>query len=369
MKFQKLIFLLFFISCPSLYSQVLEGYVLDKKTEKPLQSATVYLDGTTISTITDEQGYFKINGSGNNQSTLIVSFVGYINLRIENPFQYKKIKSFLEEDSISMDEVFIGKSIFTRKSMLKAFREHFLGSSKAGLSCRIENEDDIDLFFDTETNTLSATARKPLKVINKYLEYEIFFDIVDYKLEYSKPKLDNYYLTRSGFSGTSFYKDFSKSKKSSKKRLESFLGSTAHLMITIANESWQKEKFSLYVGKFPVDPKLYFKVQDTLNVNKVSLIKEPIVNSPVYKINVETIDYTKPIKPEVIGHEDKKVNFGILYDGKKQSSVDFMEKEFIVDQNGNYSPVYVVMFGGYIGKLKLGDMLPSDYYQLIKDKY
>lgn len=67
-----------------------------------------------------------------------------------------------------------------------------------------------------------------------------------------------------------------------------------------------KRKFSLYVGKFPVDPKLYFKVQDTLNVNKVSLIKEPIVNSPIYKINVETIDYTKPIKPEVIGHEDKK---------------------------------------------------------------
>lgn len=368
MKFKAFFFLLFLFSYSSLFSQVLEGTIFDKLTEKPLQAATVYLDGTTISTITDENGYFKINGNGNNQSALIISFVGYITIRIDNPFQYKKIKSFLEEDSISMDEVFIGKSIFTRKSMLKAFREHFLGSSKAGLSCKIENEDDITLFFDTQTNTLSATARNPLKIKNSYLGYEVVFDVADFYLEYSKPKLDNHYLKQSAFSGTSFYKNISKPNKSDKKRMESFLGSAVHLMMTIANESWEKEKFALFVDKFQTDPKIYFKVEDTLNVKKVTLIKEPIVNKPVYKI-MTNVDYTKPIQPEIIGYEDKKVNFNILYDGKKQSSADFFKKEFIVDENGNYSPVYVAMFGGYLGSQKLGDMLPSDYYQTIKGKY
>lgn len=368
MKLKALFFLLFLFSYSSLYSQILEGNIFDKLTEKPLPAATVYLDGTTISAITDENGYFKINGNGNNQSTLVVSFVGYVSLKIENPFQYKKIKTYLEEDSISMDEVFIGKSIFTRKSMLKAFRENFLGKSKAGISCKIENEDDINLFFDTQTNTLSATAKNPLRIKNDYLGYEVVFDLVDFSLLYSQPKLDNFYLKQNAFSGTSFYKNIAKSNKSDKKRMESFLGSTAHLMMTIANESWQKEKFALFVDKFQTDPKIYFKVQDTLDVKLVTLIKEPIVNKPVYKIMTD-VDYTKPIQPEVIGYEDKKVNFSILYDGKKQSSADFLKKQFIVDENGNYSPVYVVMFGGYLGSQKLGDMLPLDYYQSIKGKY
>lgn len=367
MKIKGLFFFFFVATYFSSYSQILEGNIFDKLSEKPIESATVYLDGTTISTITDKDGYFKINASGNNQSTLVVSFVGYVSLKIENPFQYKKIKSYLEEDSITMDEVFIGKSIFTRKSMLKVFREQFLGKSKAGLSCKIENEDDIDLFFDEQTNTLSASSRVPLRVKNSYLGYEVFFDLVDFTLNYSQPKLDSFYLRRSAFSGTSFFKDISKRNKSDKKRKESFLGSTPHLMMTIANESWQKEKFALFVDKFQADPKLYFKVQDTLGIKLVTLIKEPETTVPIYK-PVADVDYTKPMKLEIMGYEEKKVNFNILYDGNKQSRADFLNKEFIVDENGNYSPVYVVMFGGYLGSQKLGDMLPSDYYQTIKGK-
>jgi len=369
MKFRSLILFLSLFCISSIYSQTLEGYIYDKLSEKPLSGATVYIDGTTISSSTNEDGYFKINGSGNKNSVLVVSFVGYITSRIENPFQYKKIKTFLDEDLITMAEVVIGKSIFTRKSMLKAFRENFLGTSEAGLSCKIENEDDINLFFDEETKTLSATSRTPLKVINKNLGYEVFFDLVDFSVEYNEAKLSPFYVRKSSFAGTSFYKDISKSKKAAKKRQESFLGSATHLMMTIANESWQKEKFGLYVDRFPVDPKEYFKVKDTLGVKKVTLVKEPVKNTPIYKMHVGEIDFKNPIQPEIIGYEDKKVNFNILYDGKKQSVADFLEKEFIVDENGNYSPVYLAFFGGYLGTQKLGDMLPSDYYQTIKGKY
>lgn len=368
MKFQKLFLFTILMLSFSVKSQILEGYILEKETEKPLQSATVYLDGTTISTITNEEGYFKLNGSGNKQSTLVISYVGYVTSRIENPFQYKKIKTHLELESISMEEVVIGKSVFTRKSMLKAFREYFLGTSKSGQSCKIANEDDINFFYDDVKNTFSATSRVPLKINNKSLGYEIFFEIVDFNVEFTRTSLERNFVRRSSFAGTAFYRDISNSKKD-KERQHSYLGSASHLMQTIASESWEKEKFALYVGKFQANPKEYFASKDTLGVKKVNLIKEPTVNTPVYKPLKGNIDYTKPITPEIIGYEDKKVNFNILYDKKVQSVADFQQKEFIVDENGNYSPVYVVMFGGFLGSQKVGDMLPSDYYQSIKGKY
>mgnify|MGYP003605956833 CR=1 FL=1 len=367
MKFQSLFLFIFLIVCNSLHSQILEGNIFDQETKTPLQAATVYLDGTTISTITDENGYFKINGAGS-KSTLVISFVGYKTSRIDNPFQYKKIKTYLELESFSMEEVFIGKSVFTRKSMLKAFRESFLGTSEAGRSCKIENEDALNFFYDEVKNTFTATSRVSLKIKNSRLGYEIYFDLVDFNVEFSRTSLSRDFMKKSSFAGTAFYKDISKSKKD-KERLESYLGSASHLMETIASESWEKEKFRLYVGKFQVDPKEYFAVKDTLNIRKVTIIKQPTQNVAIYKPLTGKIDYSKPIKPEIIGYEDKKTHFNILYDKKKQSVADFYENEFIVDENGNYSPIYVVMFSGYIGFLKVGDMLPSDYYQTIKGKY
>lgn len=371
MKTKQLLFAILSILCFSpLYSQVLEGRVYDKKTNMPLQAATVYLDGTTISGATDENGYFKINGNGNTQSTLVLSYMGYLTLRIDNPFQYKNIKIFMEEDSFSLDEVFIGKSMFSRKSMLKAFRENFLGTSQAGLSCKIQNEDDINLFFDEETNTLSATSRVPLKIKNNYMGYEVFFELVDFSVEYKHPKLSSELVKKSNYAGTTFYKEFVVSSKIKKRRVESFLGSSWHFMRTIAYESWEKDKFKLFLDKFPVDPKTYFKVQDTLGVKKVTLIKKPMGKFPIYKppTEMKTLSGT-PVKLEIIGYEEKKLNFVILYNNKEQSIADFLENEFIVDDNGNYAPVYAVMFGGYIGFQKLGDMLPIDYYQKIKETY
>ena len=35
----------------------------------------------------------------------------------------------------------------------------------------------------------------------------------------------------------------------------------------------------------------------------------------------------------------------------------------------NYDAFYNILFGGYMGNLKAGDMLPSDYFQTIKESH
>lgn len=349
-----------------LHSQIIEGIVLDSKTQESLPGATVYLDGTTISTITDEKGNFSIN-TKNNNATLVVSFVGYTTNRLENPLQYinKKLTVLLVEQSINLDEVVIGKGPFSRKQMMKVFKEQFLGKSRSGSSCKIENEQDIILYYDVSNNTLNATARNPLKIKNSYLEYEVNFDLQELIVQYNYRSLENHNQIQSFFSGTTFYKDVSKNKKVDKKRKEIFYGSATHFAHTLANSAWEKEELRLFVDSFQVNPTDYFQVKDTLGWKKVTLIKEP--QKAVGDIKVEE-NLNNTIKISKIKKEKfTKTNFNILYKKDKQSVVEFKEKTIYVDENGNYNPIYGILYGGFIGTLKAGDMLPIDYYQTIKE--
>ncbi|PKW20320.1 carboxypeptidase-like regulatory domain-containing protein [Flavobacterium lindanitolerans] len=361
------------ISFQGAYSQVLEGHVYDMQ-NNALQAATVYLDGSTVATTTDAEGYFRINGNANSRATLIVSYMGYKTIRLENPFQHKKIKVLMEEDAITMPEVVLQKGPFTRKEMMKAFKEQFLGNTDAGSSCKILNEDDINLYYDIATNTLNATSHKPIKIKNSYLGYEVFFELADFNVVYRRRSLSSFSIDKSYFSGTTFYKVLSESKKTDKRRLASYLGSTSHFVNTIANESWDKEKLALFVDGFKVDPKKYFEVSDTLGFKKITVLKEPMQQVPIYKKEFpETARKGKTItigsKPEITGYNEVEVPFNVLFDNKHQSLADFTEKVIFVDENGNYSPVYGVMVGGYMSSLKVGDMLPTDYYQSVKGKY
>jgi hypothetical protein len=66
-------------------------------------------------------------------------------------------------------------------------------------------------------------------------------------------------------------------------------------------------------------------------------------------------------------YEMKPTNFNILYQKDKQSFIEFREKVIFVDKNGNYNPIFAIGYGGYIGNLKAGDMLPINYYETIKE--
>ncbi len=57
----------------------------------------------------------------------------------------------------------------------------------------------------------------------------------------------------------------------------------------------------------------------------------------------------------------------VVRNKKKYSYIVFREKVLYVNNNGNYKPILGLGFGGYIGTLKAGDMLPIDYYNTIKE--
>ena len=364
--YRKMLVFFVFFSIATLQGQIITGQILDEVTKESLPGATVYLDGTSLSTITDAEGNFRLH-SKDSKAILVVSFIGYLTYKLENPRQYlgKRLKVLMVEESIALDEVVIGKGPFSRAQMMKVFKEEFLGESKAGKSCKIENENDIILYYDVSENTLRATSRNPLQIHNKYLDYDVNFDLEDFKVYYNFKSLNKFNQVSSYFSGTTFYKDLKKSNQSDKRRRASFYGSAQHFAYTLANMAWEKEEIRLFVNGFQVNPKDYFNVKDTLGIKKVTLIKEPQKENPSFNVqgNRGNINGTSIKKPS----QYIKTNFNVLYQKDKQSIIDFVDKVLYVDANGNYNPIYGILYGGYIGTLKAGDLLPTDYFQSYKE--
>jgi len=357
------LFLAFILNFCGVSAQTIAGYVYDEEENKPLEGAFVYIDGTTISASTDARGFFKITTPQKYNAALVVSFVGFETLRIDDPYKYDKpFKIMLRIDAISLQEIVINKGgPFTRKQMMRAFKKQFLGKSKAGSSCKIENEDDINLYYDVATNTLYARSYKPLLIINKRLEYNLKFDLTGFSVDYNSQSLEDFNIRRSYFEGTTFFTDVSKKGQADKKRKEIYLGSTTHLMKTIADNDWQAQKFQLYVDRWPDNPDKYFEVTDSLTYKKVTLVDIPDsvkkTRAEIARMNVNVLKN----KNEANAGKYSDVKFAILYDKKVQSGITFTNGHFYVDANGLFFPIGELMFAGYMGELKAGDLLPADY--------
>ncbi len=363
-KMKTLLFVILFLTVFAGKAQSVSGYVYDEKEDIPLEGAFVYLDGTTYSVSTDSEGFFSLNAKQDLSAALVVKYMGYQTRIIQNPFSYtKQIKILLKEDAIKMEELVInGKSVFSRKEMLKVFREQFLGKTRAGRSCEIVNEDDIKLYYDIAANTLRAEADKPIHIINKRLEYEVQFDLVDFQVKFSQKTLSDDYIWRSFYAGTSFFKDTSEDAKIRKKRDEVYKDSLLHLMRTIADNKWNEEKYGLYVGGFRVNPDKYFKVTDTLDYKKVTYIEQPDPDTPLLNVKIEglTEEAQKKLMEKQAG-KNRDIRFSILHDSKDQSFFAMNTNHFFIGKNGLFWPITSLVFGGHLGKLKVGDMLPADY--------
>lgn len=188
--------LMLLISSGNLMCQTLSGIVYDEN-KKPVPGAAVYLSGSTIGTLTDENGRYQIRLENKINSPLVISFVGYQNIVIENPFEESDRQIYLKPKTYELSEVVVRAGKFRREQILKTFRDQFLGTTQAGRSCRIKNEDDINLKYDYTNKTLLASAEKPIIIENLFLDYHINFNLVDFKIKFSRVSLRSRHIIKS----------------------------------------------------------------------------------------------------------------------------------------------------------------------------
>jgi hypothetical protein len=316
------------------FSQTLTGRVIDKLTLQPIETASIYFDNTTIGTTTNEKGEFSITYSDAVQSALVISYLGYEIVLLSDYRTQSNVTIELVETNVALDEVHIEYDDgLTRLQKLRLFRREFLGKSKFGKSCTILNEGDLILKYDKSNKALYASAKVPIKVENRALQYEVAFNFIDFEVtfRYVDVEKSKFTVNTVSYFGTSFYENLKKSEKKNtiKNREKAYNGSVQHFMRSLYNKELSEENYWIFHKRLRVNEWDFFSV-------------ETIKDSDFKKVELS----------------DKVT---ILYNQKTQSGLQLDVSAFYVDTYGNYSPINGMFFSGAMGNQRVGDSLPSDY--------
>jgi hypothetical protein len=141
----------------------IEGNVFDASLCKPVEYATVYINGTTHGTRTDSKGFYKLENI-EFPCLLIVSHVSYQT----QTFQLKKggeIKDSIKllPKEIVVEEVDILENN-KREKNLTLFKNLFLGSDVWGKYAAIENEDALSFILDYKNKQKTIKKKKHIEL-------------------------------------------------------------------------------------------------------------------------------------------------------------------------------------------------------------
>lgn len=307
----------------NLFGQICNGRVVDAGSDEPVRYANVFLHGSLIGTITDSEGRFVLDCKGNTSLPMVVSCIGYQSIVVESELYQSNLKILLNEKSYSIDEVDVNAepSEWSRKKMVRIFKEEFVGSTRIAKACDIFNIDEVYLYYNRKTKTLHAQCESPILIRNKSLGYNVSFVLEEF--EWSKKKLV--------YKG---YPSFQEHIFSGKKEIKKII----------------KRRYLAYGGTLM---NFFRSVQDgSLKNSRFDIIDE-------YKDELRLADIT----------DDENNPTQLCYDGTlsvfygdKNSGTDlkFFGDCVELNTNGYFDPDLVTITG-FMGVFRVGDMLPFDY--------
>ncbi|MFN8255079.1 MAG: carboxypeptidase-like regulatory domain-containing protein [Bacteroidales bacterium] len=318
-------------------SQVFKGYIKDKSTENAIGFVSVFIDGTTVGTITDNNGYFELNVSKYINLPISISALGYQSVTLNEYTTDINKTIFLTPKEFEIEEVVVtAKKKTNYKYNLKLFKNQFLGLTPNALKCKIENENEIRFTFDPSDDTLKAFSPHPLEIENQALGYHLTYYLE--KFEYSK-STKNFIIK-----GSCIFRDdieeYPNAQKSEiiQNRKQAYIGSRIHFFRTLwGSEVSGADEYFIKNSKFK---KITFA--DIL-IQKNSIV--PAKDGPV----LHTSKYLK--------------NSGIIYihyPKLNQHTTLEINNEVQFDKNG-YCDQIGLIWEGYMAKLRVGDQLPFDY--------
>lgn len=341
-------------------AQTIKGVVVSADTGKPVEAALVFLDNTTIATETDAKGYFQINILANNKNQLVVSAFGYEYFLVSDPGSTTDLKIRLKPEETVLDELVIDKNVFTRKQMLKAFKHFFIGNTKNAKRTKILNENDLNFYFDTKTNQLSAHSDKPIVINNESLGYTIKFHLESFQVQFKYQTLDPKSYMNSNYFG---YSLFTENEKSNKKivanRNETYNNSSAAFFSDLTTANLENSDYLLSVNGLGVPVEEYFKVEPESNGYKLCIIKKPTRTRPdLSGVVIKGGNLNSKLQKDTSEIEVPFVVFN--KETKEQSQLYFQQKCVLIQKGGHLVNPNDVYFSGFFADLKTADMLPVD---------
>lgn len=227
---------------------LIKGIVTDKETREPVINATVFLENTTVGTVTNEKGEFTLKPVTAGTYTLAVSSVGYelqtVFIQSYENDEYN-LKIELKQKTIVLGEIsVVGNSADDWESNLKIFKREFLGKTNNSKETAIVNPEVINFRKEEDTRSLIASSDSTIIIDNRALGYRIFIILDLFK--FSTDGVVRYVVH------TRFEelppKDENEMKDWIKKRRNAYTGSQKHFFSSLIKKQLYENGFMLTKG-------------------------------------------------------------------------------------------------------------------------
>jgi len=344
----------------------ISGYIYDKETGVPLNRANVYLSGTQFGVSTNDQGRFKIDSVPSGSFELVVSIVGYetwiraiIVREGKDSFYTIRLNPLIYETSPIVVEA---KDPRAWKENLKIFKKMFLGKSSVAKECIIENETDLDFYWENG-NRFYAKAKKPLVLINRALGYKIFCVLMSFK--WDKSEREWRWIIKPWFIELEPENNM-QLEILRQNRSETHLNSINQFFYSLVNQNINEDNYELYITKVTSN-----RFNKTKPLWQYPIIPDSLIQPGISpnKTIVTFKDYLKVVNKNQITMKNKNnLNFNrtVLSKGYQVSWIKLNEEKVTIDKNGYPQELYPYVCYGYWGALGVADLLPR-YYKSISD--
>ncbi|MEI6049690.1 MAG: carboxypeptidase-like regulatory domain-containing protein [Bacteroidota bacterium] len=307
-------------------SQTVRGTILDNSDHTKISFASIYINGTSAGTNSDQNGYFELDITKYSSLPLTISALGYYSVTLTDFSGDEPIKIYLTQKTFELNEVFVvAKSTAKeRKANLKLFKDQFLGSGYNGQNCVIMNEGDITLKNGTSRDTLRAFASKPILIINNALGYKITYYLD--KFEYYR-KSKSFLYKGSAIFDENITSEIIQKKFFEKRRKIAYLGSRSHFFSSL----WTN----------------FLKSNGFIVRNSIDVV-----------INYEDIVIVRAGFKKYLSY---KGNLYIYYLSKSPNSyIEPLKDQIFFDSNGYFDGSGIKVMGR-MAQQRIGDLLPYDY--------
>lgn len=333
----------------------IEGVVLSDDSGDPLLGVHVFLSGTTMGTVTDRRGYFRIQNITPGSYRLVVSIIGFGRLTEEISLSSgdvltKDIK--LKPVVYELDEIYAGNLDERWERHLDRFTRLFIGESSRAESVQIINPEVLR--FETRWwGRFTAEALAPIQIESRELGYHITYYLKDFQHSGIRTRWD----------GDPLFRELEpvndeEAKLWEENRREAFYGSLRHFMISVYNDEVEENGFVMFNvsrSSFGYPPQRKYRIGASRIIRDD---EEEHLKRIRFNGHLEIIYRDAPEDPLYVRWAPD------LYRGPANNQTSFLElnrRYITIDQDGEVKEVYGATRSGYFSFLRIADVTPREY--------
>jgi CarboxypepD_reg-like domain len=350
----------------NVFSQNITGKIIDDQTQNGVDFATVYVNGTTIGTLSNKEGLFSLQLRGIVlPCQIVISHVSYVSRSVriyensDTNITIRIIARVVEIPEVSVVE----KGL--RRENIWHFRRVFFGNDIWGKNAILENDsvlnfkteyfegDSADIGLKGKLKSFTVKSSAPLKINLPLLGYDLQLDLISFTEKFDSAQ--NGYLLST--LGTYYYKQMAASSKSRenkyrRNRLRAYYYSPQHFTRSLFDNKLHENGYLIYRIVYSPENLRYeqneFDPGACMVINSVTATIKGLKDN-CFRIRYYCDERGFPINP------DKKE-----YSEFKNSLICFLHDMCVIRKDGT-RPGESIVFGPGIGDKRIGAMLPDNY--------